>query len=520
MLLFYVDTISKRSLKIIGAVWRHPSTRPTLLNLCLMLLCFCVSAALRLGSDIETLSSEAIFLNLVLAMLIGLSVSVAQVFYPVRMFNSTFVSATTFSILFLPLMFFIPDEWTLPTSTLFINWFVMVILLQISQKFHFKSPNIEEDVIVSGPRTIEELVQRPPLTVDRKLLQNTLKDQRILILGAGGSFGLELIQQINTAKPSCIGLVDNNETQLLNSHLEVKDIAPKLKTEVFLGDVCSRDRIRHIISSFKPDVVFHDATLKQIPIGEANLAQAILTNVIGTQNVADACRDFKVKIMLYISCHEAGIPTHAIGVTKRLAEGYCLALDKLEKKKLYGTRFLVVRLGNLLDSMGSVVPVFKRQIKKGVPLTVTHPEVVRHFMHTSEAVELALQAMALGVNADKKAGSLFALEKGEPIKIAELAEHMIRIEGKKAKIEYIGLRQGEKLTEAYSQERMQATQNPHISMIHSKVMDHGFLVRALRELEQVANNQDKESIMRILLALVPEYKKQDIKMESPIQAVG
>lgn len=520
MLLFYLDKIKSKSSKYIYSVLRDPSLPPFFFNLFCVVLSLCISVYLKLGDEVGGLLTGVILLNAMLAILIGASVGGAQAFYPSNKVNSGLIFATAFNLLYLPLLLLLPDELSFPSSTLFINWFVMVILLQIPLKIQFKSPPMEREQKRSSPQSVQGLIQRPSLDLDRKLIQNAFKGKRVLLVGAGGSLGSEFIQQISLASPSHIGLVDNNEHQLLQAHLEVKDALPNLSSEAFLGDICSRERIRYITSSFKPDIVIHDATLRQIPIGESNLSQTILTNVIGTQNLADACRDFKVKVMLYISCHEAGLPTNIIGVSKRLGEGYCLALDKLERKKLYGTRFVVTRIGNLLDSLGSVVPVFKRQIKKGGPVTVTHPDAARHFMRIEDAVELVLHAMVLGTVTDKQGSSIFALERGEPIKIAHLAEQMIQMEGSSAKVKFVGLRQGEKRSETFIEADGQATSNPHISAIPFKVMDHGFLVRALRELEQVAKNQDKDSAMRILQALVPEYKNQELHSDPAFQAVS
>lgn len=519
MIQFYLKKLKHRGLETFVSLLKQPSTLILMLNLGLISVSLYLSLYLKLGDDLAHVSLNAVVLNIFLYVLFGISAMVAQRFPFLKEVNSGLVLASYLTLLYIPVLLLLPEELSLPSSTPYISWFVLVILLQIPQWIRFK-PEVEtQKDQIFAPQTLEDLLQRPALAVDKKSVATLLKDKRILITGAGGSLGSELIRQIGAANPSRLGLVENNEHLLYIAALEAKELAPKLSRETFLGDVSSRERIRQIISTFKPDIVIHDGTLKQIPVGEENPSQTVLTNVTGTQNVADACRDFKVKAMVCLSSHEAGQPSNMIGATKRLAEGYCQALDVLERKKPNGTRYITVRLGNLLEASGSVVPLFKRQIEKGGPVTVTHPEVMRYFIRTQEAVGLVLQSLVLGVTSDKKENSLFALERGEPLKIIDLANHLIRMANANIKVEFIGLRAGDKLIEDTSADDFHPTQNPHISAVSSRTMDHGFLTRALHELALVAKNQDQASIFRLLQALVPEYKKRDLEEETSV-AVG
>lgn len=362
------------------------------------------------------------------------------------------------------------------------------------------------------PIMIEDLLGRSQASLDRNSMQAMIKGKRVLVTGAGGTIGGELVRQISDFNPLHICLVDHSEYLLYMSGLELSERHPHLPVDSVLANVSCRERVRHVISSFKPDLVFHAAALKHVPLVEDNPSEGCLTNVIGTRNVADACRDFGVKAMLLISTDKAVNPTNAMGATKRLAECYCQALDILERNKPNGTRYVSVRFGNVLGSSGSVVPLFKRQIEKGGPITLTHPDMTRYFMTVHEAVELVLQAMAFSMQSTIQAGRVFVLDMGEPVKILDMAKQMISLAGLKLdidiEIKYTGLRPGEKLFEElfHSSEHLVQTNNSSILLGSPRTVDHGFLVRALHELETSARNQHDESVISLLHALVPEYK--------------
>jgi O-antigen biosynthesis protein WbqV len=376
------------------------------------------------------------------------------------------------------------------------------------------------------PIAIEDLLGREQASLDRDGMQAMIAGKRILVTGAGGTIGGELVRQISDFKPSRICLVDHSEYLLYMSSLELGERHPHLSVDNVLADVACRERIRHVISSFKPELVFHAAALKHVPLVEDNPSEGCLTNVMGTRNVADACREFNVKAMLLISTDKAINPTSTMGATKRLAECYCQALDILERKKPNGTRYVSVRFGNVLGSSGSVVPLFKRQIEKGGPITLTHPEMTRYFMTVHEAVELVLQAMIFALNSTIQAGRVFVLDMGEPVKIVDMAKQMITLAGLKPdidiEIKYTGLRPGEKLFEElfHTSENLLPTNNSNILLGAPRTVDHGFLVRAFQELETTAKNQDDDAVISLLHRLVPEYKFADPTKNNLINVVS
>ena len=441
------------------------------------------------------------------------------------------LSVTYITLLFIPVMYLLPEDLSLPRSTPFINWFVLIVLLWIPRLVYRliqnKRHEVEPENLTSPskpqlkPIMIEDLIKRPPASLDLKSIKAMIRGKRVLVTGAGGTIGGELVRQISSFDPSYICLLDHSEYLLYMADLVLRESHPKLPRDRILGDVACRERIRHVVSTFKPELVFHAAALKHIPLAEENPSQAVFNNVIGTRNVADACRDFNVKAMLLVSTNEANNPTNTIGATKRLAESYCQALDILERKKPNGTRYVSVRFGNVLGSSGSVIPLFMRQIERGGPITMTHPDVMRHFITLHEVAELILQAMTFAVNTEVQAGRIFILDMGEPIKILDLARQMISLAGLTfdgdIEIKFTGLRPGEKLVEDLSSEHLTPTHNPHIFLGAPRTMDYGFLARALQELEIVAKDQDRDSIFRLLHALVPDYKKSELIEEVDVE---
>lgn len=361
------------------------------------------------------------------------------------------------------------------------------------------------------PIVIEDLLGREQASLDREGMQAMIAGKRVLITGAGGTIGGELVRQISDFNPAHICILDHSEYLLYMSHLSLSERHPQLPVEIVLADVCASERIRHVVGSFKPDLVFHSAALKHVPLVEDNPSEGCLTNVMGTRNVADACREFNVKAMLLISTDKAINPTSVMGATKRLAECYCQSLDILERQKPNGTRYVSVRFGNVLGSSGSVVPLFHRQIDRGGPITLTHPDMTRYFMTVHEAVELVLQAMTFAINTNTHAGRVFVLDMGEPVKILDIAKQMIVLAGLKPEIDieikYIGLRPGEKLFEElfHTNENLLPTDNLSILLGSPRTVNHGFLVRAFQELEATAKNQDDAGVLELLHRLVPEY---------------
>src|SRR3954452_21056379 len=300
------------------------------------------------------------------------------------------------------------------------------------------------------PVAIEDLLGRPQAVLDREAMARLIRGRRVLVTGAGGTIGSELARQVAQFAPARLILLDNGEFLLYAIDSELREAFPSLPLRPLLGDVRDRLRIDEVMARERPQIVFHAAALKHVPMVEANPLEGVLTNVIGSRNVGEAARAQGARLVVMISTDKAVDPASVMGATKRLAEATCQALDLVEARRAGGgARFVTVRFGNVLGSTGSVVPLFTRQLAAGGPLTITHPEVTRFFMTVREAVELVLEASASG-QVDAR-GKIFVLDMGEPVKIVDLARQMIRLAGLRPErdiaISYIGLRAGGKLHE-------------------------------------------------------------------------
>ena len=362
------------------------------------------------------------------------------------------------------------------------------------------------------PIEVEDLLGRPQKVLDRSGLERLVTGRRVLVTGAGGTIGGELVRQLAALKPAHLALLDNAEYQLYLIDLEMEERWPGLPRAAILGDVRDRVRIDQVLARERPDLVFHAAAFKHVPLVEANPNEGVLTNVAGTRVVADAAAAAGVAAMVLISTDKAVNPTSLMGASKRVAESYCQALDVAALAR-GGTRFVTVRFGNVLGSTGSVVPLFQRQIAAGGPLTITDPEMTRYFMTVREAVELVLQACDLALSGRKDApGAIHVLEMGDPVKILDLARQMIRLAGLRPgddiKIEFTGVRPGEKLYEElfHGQEDMMATGRPGILLARPRTADLAILARALDEIEEAARNRRTDDTLAALLRLVPEYQ--------------
>jgi FlaA1/EpsC-like NDP-sugar epimerase len=382
-------------------------------------------------------------------------------------------------------------------------------LARLPRLTEFKSTGAEEPTI--EPVAIEDLLGRPQAVLDRPGMQALIAGRRVLVTGAGGTIGSELARQIAAYGPARLVLVDNNEFALYTIDRELAERHAALPRQALIGDVRDRFRIEEIIAGERPELVFHAAALKHVPMVEANPVEGILTNALGTRFVAEACRAHGVRAMVLISTDKAVNPTNVMGASKRLAESICQALDVLESRKAEGTHFVTVRFGNVLGSTGSVVPLFQRQLAMGGPLTVTHPEVQRFFMTVREAVELVLEASALAMTSREERGRIFVLDMGEPVKIVDLARQMIRLAGKKPdidiKITFIGLRPGEKLYEElfYANEPLVPTAAAGIRLAAPRIIDYAMLQRSLDELAEHARERRQERVLALLGKLVPEF---------------
>ncbi len=523
-----------KSIEIFSSIFHKHLSLIVFKDIFFIIISLQISLFLRLGDDISQVSLSTIVINTALYILFGISIFLGKHIYKGKGYYtslgepaSTSLAVTYITLLYIPVMLVLPQDLSLPRSTPFINWFVLIVLLGIPRLFdrltQNKSLEVEPENSASSLKPQiqslipEDLLKRSHVSFDPKRIEAIIKGKKILVTGAGGTIGGELVRQISKYKPSRICLLDHSEYLLCIADVEMSESHPKLSRDNVLADVACRERIRNVISTFKPELVFHAAALKQISLGEENPSQAVLANVIGTRNVAEACRDFNVKTMLLISTNEALNPLNTIGATKRLAECYCQALDNLEQKKANGTRYISVRFGNVLESLGSIVPLFRRQIERGGPIKLTHPDMTRYFITLQEVGELILQAMLLAGKPETPAGRIFVLNRGEPLKILDLVKQMLNRAGLKPdvdiKINFTGLKAGEKLIEDLSAEHLSPTSNPHISMGNPRTLDHGFLTRAFHELETIAKDQDQDSLFRLLHALVPDYKKSVLTQE-------
>jgi O-antigen biosynthesis protein WbqV len=362
------------------------------------------------------------------------------------------------------------------------------------------------------PVAIEDLLGRPQTVLDRDSMRAMIAGRRVLVTGAGGTIGSELARQIAAYGPARLALLDNGEYALYSIDQEIKEHHDDIPRQAIIADVRDRKRLDEVMAAERPELVFHAAALKHVPMVEANPVEGIVTNALGTRNVAEASRSHGVAAMVMISTDKAVNPANVMGASKRLAESICQALDIVEARRDRGTRFVTVRFGNVLGSTGSVVPLFQRQLAAGGPLTVTHPDISRYFMTVREAVELVLQASALAGGGDSAArGKIFVLDMGEPVKIVDLAQQMIRLAGKRpgedVKIEFIGLRPGEKLHEElfYANETLLPTKVAGIRLAAPRTSDYAMLARALDELADQLGDGDEDRALELLAQLVPEY---------------
>ena len=367
------------------------------------------------------------------------------------------------------------------------------------------------DKLEVKPVAIEDLLGRPQTPLDRAAMGRLIEGKRVLVTGAGGSIGSELVRQVSDFSPAHLTLLDNAEFNLYAIELELAGRRPEMSRLALLGDVRDRDRMAVLIGEAAPDLVFHAAALKHVPLVETNVAEGVMTNVVGTVNVADACRRAGTPLMVMVSTDKAVNPTSVMGATKRIAESYCQALD-VERGNGDGTRFVTVRFGNVLGSTGSVVPLFQKQLAAGGPLTVTDPGMTRYFMTVREAVELILQASALGGSGARHEGKIFVLDMGEPVRILDLAKQVIRLAGLRpevdVKIGIVGVRPGEKLAEEpfHGAEPLVATRCKGILLAAPRVVDGAELARAIGELADAAGRPDAHEVTAMMRALVPEYE--------------
>jgi FlaA1/EpsC-like NDP-sugar epimerase len=350
------------------------------------------------------------------------------------------------------------------------------------------------------PVAIDDLLGRDPVSLNWDAIRAGLTGKRVLVTGGGGSIGAELCRQIARLDPACLVVMDNSEYNLYRVDYRLRGEFRDLVVESVLGDIGDVSAVDHVMDRVRPQVVFHAAAYKHLPMLQNQVREAFRNNVMGTRRVADAADRHGVETFVLISTDKAVNPSNVMGATKRVAELYCQHLNRSS-----GTRFITVRFGNVLNSTGSVVPLFNEQIRRGGPVTVTHPEITRYFMTIAEAGQLILQAGVLG-----QGGEVFVLDMGEPVRISYLAEQLIRLAGKEPgrdiEIVYTGLRPGEKLFEElfHAHESYAKTAHEKILLTRSPDVNLDWIIGRLQQAEQAVRLYDHAGLRKILLELVPE----------------
>lgn len=374
-------------------------------------------------------------------------------------------------------------------------------------------PSTTETALITGriePKPIDlgDLLGRPEVKTDLEGVAGLINGKVVLATGAGGSIGSELCRQIAMFGPSELAITDSSEFHLYLLDLELRERHPDLKIVTRIVDVRDSGRVSHLFEDVKPEVVFHAAALKHVPLVESNPLEGIKTNLLGTRNVANAAMENGASTFVMISTDKAVNPTNIMGTTKRAAEAYCQALDVVSKK----TRFKTVRFGNVLGSNGSVVPRFQEQIANGGPVTVTHPNMVRFFMTIPEAVRLVLHASARALRQQSDRGKIMVLDMGEPVRIANLAERMIQLAGFRPhtdiEIVFTGLRPGEKLYEELfdtSEAQDGLTEEGYV-VASPRIIDSALLHRTLSGIETAVGKENSVRAIELLLHIVPEYR--------------
>ncbi|AAO36749.1 polysaccharide biosynthesis protein [Clostridium tetani] len=351
--------------------------------------------------------------------------------------------------------------------------------------------------------SIEDLLGREEVKLNNDDINKYIKDKVVLVTGGGGSIGSELCRQITKFKPRKLLILDIYENNAYDLQMELNYSNPNLDKEVIIASIREEERLREIFEKYKPEVVFHAAAHKHVPLMENNPAEAVKNNIIGTYNLVKCCHEYKVKKFVQISTDKAVNPTNIMGATKRFCEIMIQAFDTVSE-----TEYVAVRFGNVLGSNGSVIPLFKKQIAHGGPVTVTHPEINRYFMTIPEASQLVIQAGGMA-----KGGEIFVLDMGEPVKINDLARDLIRLSGYEPdidiRIKYTGLRPGEKLYEELLMDEIALTNTEHDKIYVEKPTENSmkFVEESINEFRYVVH-KDRESIFKLMEIKVPTYKRK------------
>lgn len=364
---------------------------------------------------------------------------------------------------------------------------------------------------------IEDLLERKPIVLDMNTISNQIYGKHVLVTGAAGSIGSEIARQLIKYKPSKLILLDQAETPLHALNLEMMQTNSGQDVDVvtILADIRQVTQLEYIFATYQPEIVYHAAAYKHVPLMEGNPTQAVLTNVLGSKNVADLSLKYQVKRFVMVSTDKAVNPSNVMGASKRIAEKYVQALFfDAQKKDPNSTKYITTRFGNVLGSNGSIVPLFTKQIQEGGPLTLTHPDIIRYFMTIPEACQLVLEAGAMG-----KGGEIFIFDMGEPIRIIDLARKMIRLAGftpgKEIEIKIIGLRPGEKLYEELlnDESATQPTHNEKIMISIDTFDDFEYIKTQVEELVEVNRKRDAHATVKQMKQMVPEFKSLNSEYE-------
>ena len=363
---------------------------------------------------------------------------------------------------------------------------------------------------------IEDLLERKPIVLDNKSISKQLKDKTVLITGAAGSIGSEIVRQVLTFNPQRVIILDQAETPLHHLSLELVKTYSKSKIRNVIADVRNKEMMDRIFKLYKPQVVYHAAAYKHVPLMEENPSQAISTNIEGTKNLADLSCEYGVKKFVMVSTDKAVNPSNVMGASKRIAEKYVQSLQIKNQKesKQNTTKFITTRFGNVLGSNGSVVPLFTKQIANGGPVTITHPDIIRYFMTIPEACQLVLEAGAMG-----NGGEIYIFDMGKPVRILDLAKKMIKLAGfipdRDIKIEIVGLRPGEKLYEELLNDTAKTVPTYHEKIMIAQEIQDEFqdLHTHIEDLIGIANFFNNEDIVAKMKAIVPEFKSMNSTFE-------
>ena len=380
----------------------------------------------------------------------------------------------------------------------------------------YLAPEVSDDWEIGAEKRqlkevqIEDLLGREPIRINMQEIATHLEGKRVLITGAAGSIGSEIMRQVARFNPYQLILIDSAETPLHDIRLELKNKWSEIEAPTIVANITNKARMEAIFAEYKPDYVFHAAAYKHVPMMEDNVSEAIQNNVLGTRIVADLAVKYKVSRFVMISTDKAVNPSNVMGCSKRICEIYVQALArKIQKDGTAPTQFITTRFGNVLGSNGSVIPLFRRQIAEGGPVTVTHPEIIRYFMTIPEACQLVLEAGSMG-----QSGEIYIFDMGQPVKIADLAKKMIQLSGRTdVKIEYTGLRHGEKLYEELLATRENTKPTSHDKILIASVREYDYedVCDDIDVLIRDSYQLDSMALVAKMKDLVPEFKSMNSK---------